>query len=216
VLFLYGFTTTIWQTPGKNCWRDHLEGETIMNIRRATSVGGLVTGIFTAAVLAFGGPAYAQGPVSVSQLSFNDNGLTLTASGVVNLPGFPDGLGILVDLTASADVTATCTNPHGNITRPPRQQPMVFTTGPAEDFFVLVGETGSFNLTTPAPLDTTIAGAPGCPSHRWAETIADLAFTQAIIDVFNGDIHLLTLTCTFSEPTSNGPVPAGNVSCTSL
>jgi len=205
---------TIWQTLGKNFWRHHLEGETIMDIRRAASVGGLVTGIFTAAVLAFGGPAYAQGPVSVSQLSFNDNGLTLTASGVVNLPGFPDGLGIIVDLTASADVTATCTNPPGTMTKPPRQQPTVFTTGSAEDFFVLAGEAGSFNLTTPPPLDTTIAGAPDCASHRWTETITDLAFTQATIDVFNGDIFLLTLTCKFSEPTSNGPVPAGNVSCT--
>jgi hypothetical protein len=42
----------------------------------------------------------------------------------------------------------------------------------------------------------------------------ELAFTSATIRVFRGGALVLTVSCTFSSPTANGAVRAGNVSCT--
>jgi hypothetical protein len=69
-----------------------------------------------------------------------------------------------------------------------------------------------------------IPGAPDCPGTNWTETITDMAFTSATIRLFqdanaNGVFEaselVLTVSCTFSPPTSNGPVPASGYTCTS-
>lgn len=143
--------------------------------------------------------------------SFTDGGLTLNATG--ELAGLGGG-NVLVELTATANVDATCTNPAGQ-TQPPGQNPApISVTGvdpiPAEE--IKNGNT-PFDVTTDEPV-TPIAGAPDCPNPQWTEDINDLAFTGATIRVFQAGALVLTVTCTFSSPTANGPVPAANVSCT--
>jgi hypothetical protein len=145
--------------------------------------------------------------------SFTDNGLSLAASG--DLAGLGNG-DVLVTLTATADVTSSCINPGSGEHRPPGQNPAPITvTGsqaiPEEE---IKNGTTPFSVATLAPAPT-IAGAPDCPNTSWTETIDDLSFTSATITVEQppGTV-VLTVSCTFSSPTSNGPVPGGQVSCT--
>jgi hypothetical protein len=145
--------------------------------------------------------------------SFTDNGLSLSATGALSGLGNGD---IQVTLVAAANVTSTCTNPAG-ATQPPGQNPAPITVSggqsiPASE---IKNGTVNFNVTTNAPA-STIAGAPDCPNPQWTEAISDLAFTSATITIEQppGNV-VLTVSCTFSSPTSNGAVPGGNVSCTS-
>ena len=144
--------------------------------------------------------------------AFRDNGLTLSANG--ELSGLGNG-DVLVTLTAAANVTSTCTNPSG-VNQPPGHNPAPITvTGsqaiPAAE---IKNGTTPFGVTTNAPT-TPIAGAPDCPNPQWTEAITDLSFTSATITVQQpAGTFVLTVSCTFSSPTSNGPVPGGNVSCT--
>jgi len=146
--------------------------------------------------------------------AFTDNGLTLTAAG--NLAGLGNG-DVLVTLTARANPTADCVNPGSGEHRPPGQNPAAVTvTGsqaiPAPE---IKNGTTPFGVTTAAPV-SPIPGAPGCPNSQWIENITDLAFTSAIITVEQPPgTTVLTVSCTFSSPTTNGPVPGSNVSCTS-
>jgi hypothetical protein len=144
--------------------------------------------------------------------SFNDGGLFLSASGALSGLGNGD---VVVSLTAQADVTSTCTNPAG-ATQPPGQNPAPITVSGSE----AIPEDEIKNGTTPfsvmtTPPATPIAGAPDCPNPQWTEAITDLRFTSAVITVEQppGTV-VLTVTCSFSTPTANGPVPGGNVSCT--
>jgi hypothetical protein len=145
--------------------------------------------------------------------SFNDQGLVLNSTGALAGLGNED---IFIGLDATANATATCTNPAGQ-TQPPGQNPApVSVSGgqsiPAEE---IKNGNVSFNVTTEPPV-TPIPGAPDCPNPQWTENITDLSFTSAVITVEQpvGTV-VLTVSCTFSSPTSNGPVPGGNVSCTS-
>ena len=143
--------------------------------------------------------------------SFIDGGLVLSAQGA--LVGLGNG-DVVVSLTALADVVSTCTNPAG-ATQPPGQNPAPITvTGSVA---IPEGEikngTLSFNVSTAAPV-TPIAGAPDCPNSKWTEAINDLKFTSATLTVQQpAPTVVLTTTCTFSSPTSNGPVPRQNVTC---
>jgi len=143
---------------------------------------------------------------------FLDQGLTLNvASGLAGL-GNDD---VLVTLTATADVTATCANKGGN--QAPGQNPAPVTVSGSQSIpsEKIKNGTVPFNVTTIAPV-SPIPGAPDCPNSNWSEAITDLAFTSATITVEQPAGNLvLTVTCTFTEPTSNGAVPGGNVSCTS-
>lgn len=112
--------------------------------------------------------------------SFFDNGLTLTAS------GFLAGLGnedILVELFASAQATAVCTNPAG-ATQPPGQNPAPATVGGQEPIpsSEIKNGTTPFSVTTRPPT-SPIPGAPDCPNPLWTETITDLRFTLALVEV---------------------------------
>jgi hypothetical protein len=145
--------------------------------------------------------------------SFVDNGLTLSASSALSGLGNGD---ILVTLSATGDPTATCTNPAG-ATQPPGQNPAEVTlTGtqsiPASS---IKNGTVSFGLKTSAPV-SPIPGAPGCPNSKWTETITDVAFTSAQITVEQPQGTLvLSVSCTFSQPTDGGAVPGAEVTCTS-
>jgi hypothetical protein len=146
-------------------------------------------------------------------LSFTDLGLALNATGALA------GLGnenMLITLDATADVTATCTNPSG-ANQPPGQNPAPITVSGAQAIPAPEIENGNvqFDVTTEAP-ETPIPGAPDCPNPNWTEDITDLSFTTAIITVEQPEgTVVLTVTCMFEVPTADGPVPGSNVTCTS-
>jgi hypothetical protein len=143
-------------------------------------------------------------------VSFRDLGLALRVSGALSGLGGGD---ILISLSADADVTSTCTNQGSNPA--PGQNPAPLTvTGsqpiPEEE---IKNGTVAFNVRTVAPSET-IAGAPGCPNPNWTESIDDLAFTSASLTVEQPvGTEVFSLECSFSPPTSDGNVPAGNVTC---
>jgi hypothetical protein len=144
--------------------------------------------------------------------SFTDGGLYLSASGALSGLGNAD---VVITLTATGNVTSTCTNKGTNAA--PGQNPAPITlTGtekiPASE--IKNGTTPFGVRTTSAP--ATIAGAPDCPNSNWTESIDDVAFTSATLVVEQpvGTV-VLTVSCTFDPPTSDGSVPSGSVSCTS-
>ena len=143
--------------------------------------------------------------------SFSDNALTLSADGALSGLGNGD---VLVTLTATADVTSTCTNQGGN--QSPRQNPAPITVSGSQAIpeAELKNGTTPFGVETVAP-PTIIAGAPDCPNTNWTEAIDDLAFTSATITVEQpvGTL-VLTVSCSLDPATADGSVPAGDVSCT--
>lgn len=141
--------------------------------------------------------------------SFFDHGLSSQANG--ELSGLGNG-DVTINITATADVTSTCTNQGGNAA--PGQNPAPLTVIgsvgiPADE--VKNGNT-PFTVTTIAP-DPVIPNAPDCPNTNWTETIDDLAFTSATFEVYQNGL-VLTVHCTFDPPTSNGAVNKRDVSCT--
>ena len=151
---------------------------------------------------------------SHSEPAFTDNGLTLTADGALSGLGNGD---VLVTLAAWANPTATCGNPGTNTWEAPGQNPApVEVTGSVAipDSEIKNGNT-PFTVTTNAPV-TPIPGAPDCPNPRWTEEITDMAFTSLTITVEQpAGTTVLTVSCTFSAPTTDGSVPRADVSCTS-
>ena len=149
-----------------------------------------------------------------SKPSFTDNGLTLSASAALAGLGNED-LSIL--LSATANPTATCTNPSGK-NQPPGQHPAPVTvTGstsiPASQ---IKNGTVAFTVTTNPPTPNPIPNAPDCPGSSWTEAIIDMSFTSASITVQQpAPTVVLTVSCVFSPATTDGPVPSGTVSCTS-
>lgn len=173
---------------------------------------GLVVG---AAALALGGTADAA---SVhlkggrnAEPAFSDQGLSLSATGALSGLGNGD---VVVNLDATADVTSTCTNQGGN--QAPGQNPAPITVSGATRIPASEIKNGSttFAVDTVAP-NPIIAGAPDCPNTNWTEAISDLAFTSAVIVVEQpAGTTVLTVTCAFDPPTSDGAVPANTVTCT--
>jgi hypothetical protein len=144
--------------------------------------------------------------------SFTDNGLSLNAAGALSGLGGGD---VLITLTAKANVTSTCTNNGGNASPGQNPAPITVSGGEAIPASEIKNGTTPFTVTTNAP-PSTITGAPDCPNSNWVESINDLQFTSAVITVQQPPgTTVLTVTCTFSTPTSNGAVPAGNVTCSS-
>ena len=183
-----------------------------MNGKRISAILLTLLLVFALSVsVVFAGSVHLKGGRNAKP-SFTDGGLTLNASGA--LAGLGNG-DVLVTLEATADVTSTCTNQGGNQAPGQNPAPLTVTGSQAIPAAEIKNGTTPFNVTTVSPAPV-IAGAPDCPNSNWTETIDDLAFTSATITVEQpAGTVVLTVMCTFSPPTSNGPVPGGNVTCTS-
>ena len=179
-------------------------------LRRVLFVAAAVTAVVTlGANAALASSVHLKGGRN-AEPAFTDNVLTLAADG--ELSGLGNG-DVLVTLTATADVTATCTNNGG--TQAPGQNPAPITVSGSEAIpeDEIKNGTTPFSVETEAPV-TPIPGAPECPNPNWTEDITDLAFTSATITVEQPPGTLvLTVTCQFGTPTANGPVPGSNVTC---
>jgi hypothetical protein len=169
-------------------------------------------GVSSAAVLLLGTAAYAASPHLKGAVSFTDLGVALEAAGF--MAGLGTGTGAAVNMSAQANVFATCTNPSGQ-NQPPGQNPAPITVTGSSTI-----DPGSIDHNGTAPFDViaglttrTISGAPDCPGGNWTEFVQDLAFTSAVISVFQNNASTTVATCTFSPPTSDGAVPASSVSC---
>lgn len=154
-----------------------------------------VLAVFAAGVALFtASPAFA---VSVhfkhGSPVFTDLGVTLRADGT--LAGLGNG-DIVVDLSATGQPTATCTNPAGQ-TQPPGQNPAEVTLTGSEAIpgSAIKNGNAAFSVTTNAPV-SPIAGAPECPNTQWTEDITDVAFTSATITVTQGGVVVLSETFT--------------------
>ena len=185
-------------------------------MRRAKLITALVVAAFPATTLAQNAHLKGRNPVLVV-----DNVLTLTATATYAGLGNFD---TLQNVTARAQPTAVCINPGSGEHQPAGQNPAEVdvsgsTAVPAGDI-----KNGNVTIaTTTTPPTTPVAGAPDCPNPNWTEVITDMAFTSATITLFqdsnqNGTFEIgelvLTVSCTFSSPTSNGAVPSSNFSCT--
>lgn len=171
---------------------------------------------FLIALAVLASPAYASsvhlkgGPKA--EPNFTDNGLSVSASGDLSGLGNAD---VLITLTATGNPTALCTNP-GDQSKVPGQNPAPITVSGTEAIPASEIKNGNtpFAVSTSGPA-TPVPGAPECPNSGWTEDITSLAFTSAVITVEQppGTV-VLTITCTISPPSSDGPVPASDVSCT--
>lgn len=179
-----------------------------MHATRTLRLGALALGLLVLA----SGAAMAANVHFKGTPSFTDGGLFLTESGAVSGVGNGD---LTITLTAHAIPTATCTNPSGG-NQPAGQNGAHLTVSggtvvPGADGRSKNGVT-YFTVSTNAP-SRNVAGAPDCPNARWTETLSDLAFTDATITFSQGGVVVLTQTCTFSPATSDGNVPARQVTC---
>jgi len=137
--------------------------------------------------------------------TFTDNGLTLTAAGTIYGLGNGD---VQVVLTATAIPTATCTNPGGS-SKVPGQNPasVTVTGGQSIPAGSIINGHVPFSVTT-SPPTSPVPGAPACPNSSWTETITDMSWTSATIQVYQpcagpsvtGCPLVLAATFTFSPP----------------
>lgn len=177
-------------------------------LRTLTSV---ILGFLLITMPVFGQSVHLKGGAN-AEPNFVDQGLTLNSA--ASLAGLGNG-DVLVTLTATAAATSTCTNQGGN--QAPGQNPAEVTVSGSQSIPEEEIKNGNtpFNVTTIAPV-TPIPGAPGCPNENWTQEITDLSFTTATITVEQPAGNLvLTVSCTFSSPTTNGAVSGGDVTCTS-
>lgn len=163
-----------------------------------------------AAVLAMASSVHLKGGPNAKP-SFTDLGKILEAAG--DLSGLGNG-DVLIVLTAQANVTSTCTNQGGNPSPGQNPAPITVTGSEAIPASEVKNGTTPYDVFTNPPT-SPIPGAPDCPNSNWSETIDDLAFTSATMTVEQpvGNT-VLTVSCTFSSPTTNGAVPGSHVTCT--
>jgi hypothetical protein len=167
--------------------------------------------VFAATITTFAQSVHLKGGAN-AEPNFVDKGLALNVAGSLAGLGNED---LLVTLSATAAATSTCTNQGGN--QAPGQNPAEVTVSGSQSIPASEIKNGNvaFNTTTESPV-TPIPGAPGCPNPNWVQDITDLSFTSATITVEQpAGTVVLTVSCTFSEPTTNGAVSGNSVVCTS-
>ena len=172
----------------------------------------MVFALSASAAMMIGGLAYAANVHIKAGPFFVDNGITLTETGSLAGLGNAD---VIINMTATANPIATCTNPAGQ-TQPPGRNPASVAVA-ANPLSIPASEIKngnvSFTLMTNPPV-TPIAGAPECPNSQWTEAITDLQFTSATLTVQQPPPEVvLIVTCTFAPPTANGPVNSQTVTC---
>jgi hypothetical protein len=118
-------------------------------------------------------------------LTFTDNGLTLSASGALTGLGNGD---IVIELTATGQPIATCTNPSG-ANQPAPHNPAAAEFGGVQEIPAGSVKNGnvSFNVGTSGPV-TPVPGSPECPNKNWTEDIVDVQFSgfSSTIIVYQG------------------------------
>jgi hypothetical protein len=168
-------------------------------------------------ILLLGTAAHAQNVHLNKDPTFVDNGLSLTAMGIVNGLG-SSSQGANVFLTASANATATCTNPSG-ANKPPGHNPApVSVSGGTTIQPGAINHNGGapFSVTTnpPGPTIDPTSSDFSCPGSNWTETITDLAFTSADIMIAGTHVAHCTFSDVFNGGTADGTVTKGEFSCT--
>jgi hypothetical protein len=146
---------------------------TLMALAVALAAAGMTA---TVALSDGGGSAHFVGTPT-----FTDNGLTLTATAKVAGLG---NLDTVVFVTATGTPTVTCTSPGGN--QSPGQNPASYTvTGGSNLAANQVNGTITVSASTAAPPSIT-GKQGGCPNNNWRATITDVAFTNASLQIYQG------------------------------
>jgi hypothetical protein len=159
-------------------------------IAATTALGIVTAGLVVILTASAANVHYKNSP----PLTFTDLGTRLSASGALTGLGNGD---VLVNLTANAIPTTTCTNQGGN--QAPGQNPGAVTVTGSQAIPASAVKNGNvvFGVTTQPPAQPTARQA-GCPSPNWTAAIIDLRFTSATLRFFQAGQLVLQTTCTFS------------------